>query len=148
MKILVLLHPLNNIEITNYFKYEPRFNEVFSRNNLHRIKDGAYLINLDDKNSKGTHWVSLFIDRSTGVHFDSFGIEYVPQEVLNKIKNKSINHNIFRIQDNESVTCGFYCIAFIGYMLAGKTLLDYTNLFSPNDYKKNDKIIYVYFKDK
>ena len=148
MKILVLLHPLNNIEITNYFKYEPRFNEVFSRNNLHRIKDGAYLINLDDKNSKGTHWVSLFIDRSTAVHFDSFGIEFVPQEVLNKIKNKSINHNIFRIQDNESVTCGFYCIAFIGYMLAGKTLLDYTNLFSPNDYKKNDKIIYVYFKDK
>ena len=44
--------------------------------------------------------------------------------------------------------CGFYCIAFIEYMLAGKTLLDYTNLFSPNDYKRNDKIIYKYFKDK
>ena len=44
--------------------------------------------------------------------------------------------------------CGFYCIAFIEYMLAGKTLLDYTNLFSPNDYKKNDKIIHKYFKEK
>ena len=44
--------------------------------------------------------------------------------------------------------CGFYCIAFIEYMVAGKSLLDYTNLFSPNDYKKNDKIIYKYFKDK
>ena len=44
--------------------------------------------------------------------------------------------------------CGFYCIAFIKYMLAGKTLLDYTNLFSPNDYKKNDKIIHKYFKEK
>ena len=44
--------------------------------------------------------------------------------------------------------CGFYCIAFIEYMLAGKTLLDYTNLFSPNDYKKNDKIIYKYFKNR
>ena len=44
--------------------------------------------------------------------------------------------------------CGFYCIAFIEYMLAGKTLLDYTNLFSPKDYKKNDKIIDKYFKDK
>ena len=44
--------------------------------------------------------------------------------------------------------CGFYCIAFIEYMLAGKTLLDYTNLFSPNDYKKNDTRIYKYFKDK
>ena len=44
--------------------------------------------------------------------------------------------------------CGFYCIAFIEYMIGGKTLLDYTNLFSPNDYKANDKIIYKYFKDK
>ena len=58
-----LLHPLNNIEITNYFNDEPRFNGVFSRNNLARIKDGAYVINLDDKNSKGTHWFSLFIHK-------------------------------------------------------------------------------------
>ena len=60
----------------------------------------------------------------------------------------SITHNIFRIQDNESIMCGFYCIAFIEYMLAAKTFLDYINLFSPNDYKKNDKIIYKYFQDK
>ena len=55
---------------------------------------------------------------------------------------------MFKIQDNESAMCGFYCITFIEYMLAGKILLDYTNLFSPNDYKKNDQIIYKYFKDK
>ena len=77
-----------------------------------------------------------------------FEIEYIPQEVLNKIKDKSITHKIFRIQDNESIMCGFYCIAFIEYMLAGKSLLDYTNLFSSNDYKKNDKIIYEYSKDR
>ena len=141
---MVLLHPLSNIEITNYFNYEPRFNGVFSRNNLPRIKDGAYVINLDDKNSKGTHWVSLFINKNTAVYFDSFEIEYIPQEVLIKVNDKSITHNIFRIQDNESFTCGFYCVAFIEYMLAEKTLLDYTNLFSLNDYKKNDKIIYTY----
>ena len=70
------------------------------------------------------------------MYLDSFGIEYIPQEVLNKIKDKSITHNIFRIQDNESIMCGFYCIAFIEYMLAGKTLLDHTNLFSQIDYKK------------
>ena len=52
------------------------------------------------------------------------------------------------MQDDDSVMCGFYCVAFIEYMLAGKTLLGYTNLFSPNDYKKNDKITYRYFKDK
>ena len=104
------------------------------------------MINLDDK--KGTHWVSSVIDKNVAVYFDSFGTEYIPQEVLSKIKDKSVTHNIFRIQDDDSITFGFYCISFIKYMLAGKTLLDYTNLFSLNDYKKNDKIIYKYFKDK
>ena len=62
------------------------------------------------------------------VHFDSFGIEYIPQEVLSKIKDKSTMHNILRIQNDDSIMSGFYCIALIEYMLAGKTLLDYTNL--------------------
>ena len=99
---------------------------LFLRNNLPRIKD---VINLDDKKSKGTHCVSLLIDRNTTAYFDSFETEYFPQEVLNTIRNKSITHNIFRIQANNSIICRFYCIAFIEYMLAGKTLLDYTNLF-------------------
>ena len=77
-------------------------------------------------------------------------MEYIPQEVLSKIRDKSITHNIFRIQDNDSIMCGFYCIAFIEYMFVGKTLSDYTNLFSANDY--NDKIILLiisikYFKE-
>ena len=71
--------------------------------NLPRIKHGAYVKNLDHKNSKGTHWVSLFIDRDLAVYFDSFGIEYIPLEVLDKIRDKSITHNIFSIQDNESI---------------------------------------------
>ena len=75
-------------------------------------------------------------------------MEYIPQELSNKIKDKSIIHNIFRIQDNVSIMCGFYFIAFIEKMFSGNTLLDYTNLFSPNDYKWNDRIIYKYFKDK
>ena len=52
------------------------------------------------------------------------------------------------MQDNDSIMCGFYCMAFIEYILSGKTLLDYTDLFSLNDYEKNDKIIYKYFKQK
>ena len=75
-------------------------------------------------------------------------MEYIPLEILDKIRDKSVTHNIIKIQDNESIMCGFYCIVFIEYMIAGKTLLDYTNLFSRNDSKKNDKIIYKYFKDK
>ena len=80
--------------------------------------------------------------------FNSCGIEYISQEVLNKIKDKYITQNIIRIQDDYSIICVFYCIAFIEYMLAENTLLDYTNLFSPNDYKKNVKTIYKYSKDK
>ena len=75
------------------------------------------------------------------VYFDSFGPEYISREVLNNINNKSITHNILRIQSDDSITCGFYCIAFIEYMVAGKTLLDYTKLFPTNDFKKKDKII-------
>ena len=88
----ILLHPLSNIEITNHFNYEPRFNGVISRNNLpnkQTIKNGAYVKNIDDKNSNGTHWISLFIGRNTALYFDSFGIECIPQEVLNKIRDKS-----------------------------------------------------------
>ena len=111
--------------------------------NLPSIKDGAYVINLDDKNSKRTHWVSFLIDRNAAVYFDSYRTEYIPQEVLNKIRDKSITYNMFKIQDNEFVMRGFYCIAFIECRLARKTLLDYTNFFCPNNYKNNDKIIYI-----
>ena len=124
-----------------YFNYKATFKVVFSRDNLPRIKDGAYVINFDDKQSKGTHWVSLFINKNTAVYFDSIGIEYIPQEVSSKIKDKSLARNIPRIQSDNSVMCGFYCIAFIEYMIVGKSLLDYPNLFSLNDYQKDDKII-------
>ena len=58
------------------------------------------------------------------VYFDFFGMEYIPQEIKSKIKDKSITHNIFRVQDDESIMCGFHCIALKEYMLTGKTLLD------------------------
>ena len=69
--------------------------------------------NRDDKKSRGTVWVSLFIEINTAVYFDSFEIEYIPQEILKKNKGKSIPHNIFRIQDDDFIKCGFYCITFI-----------------------------------
>ena len=78
----------------------------------------------------GFHYLPTKIQLCTWL----FGIEHIPQEVLNEIKDKLITHNVFRIQDNESIICGFYCIVFMEYMLVRKTLLDCT-LFSPNDYK-------------
>ena len=124
---LVLLHPLNNIKITNYFNYEPKFNGVFAKNSLPWIKDRANVKSPHDKNSKGTHWVSLFINKKNSCVLWFLWNWIYSQKLLNKIKDKPIIHNIFRIKDNESIMCGFYSIAFGEYMLAGKTFLDYTN---------------------
>ena len=141
-------HPLTNFEISEYFKNEPRFNGVYSRNNLPKtIKKGAYVINLDEYKNTGTHWVALFVKPKYTVYFDSFGIEHIPKEIKLTIGNKEIKANIFRIQAYDSIMCGYYCIEFINYMLEGKTLLDYTNLFSPNYFKKNDQSIKRIFKN-
>ena len=147
LKVLLRFHPLTNFEKSEYYKNEPRFNGVYSRNNLLKtLKKGAYVINLDEYENMGTHWVSLFVKPKYTVYFDSFGIEHIPKEIKHAIGNKEIKANIFRIQAYDSIMCGYFCIEFINYMLKGKTLLDYTNLFSPNDFKKNDQIIKRIFK--
>ena len=81
------------------------------------------------------------------IYFDSFGVEHIPKEIKNFIRNKNIKANIYRVQANNSIMCCYFCIGFIDFMLAGKTLIDYTNLFSPYDFDKNDQIIFSYFKD-
>ena len=89
-------HPLTNVEIQKY-KNEPRFNGVFSRNNLPKIiKDGSYVINLDEYADVGTHRIALFCNRNEIVYFNSFGVEHVPEEIKEFIGNKNIKANIFR----------------------------------------------------
>ena len=78
-------------------------------------------------------------------YFDSFGVEHIPKEIKTFINNKNIKTNIFRIQAYDSVMCGYFCIGFIDFMFKGKTLIEYTNLFSPNKFKKNDDIILNFF---
>ena len=139
------LHPLTNFEIQKYYENEPRFNGVYSRDNLpKKIKDGAYVINLDEYEDIGTHWIALFCKKKEIVYFDSFGVEHIPEEIKEFIRNKN-KANIFRVQANNSIMCGYFCIRFIDFMLEGKALIDYTNLFSPYDFNKNDKIILSYF---
>ena len=148
MEFLMPPQPLTNFEIQRYYQNEPRFNDVFSRNNLlKKIKVGAYVINLYEYADIGTHWIALFCNRNEIVYFDSFGVEHVPEEIKEFIGNKNIKANIFRVQANDSVMCGYFCIGFIDFMLAGKKLTDYTSLFSPYDFKKNDNIVLSYFKD-
>ena len=133
-------HPLTNFEIQEYYQNEPRFNGVFSRDNLpNSIRPkglGAYIINLDEYNDIGTHWVALYVNNKTIIYFDSFGVEHIPREIMKFI---------YGIQAYDSIMCGYFCIGFINFMFNGNSLIDYTNLFSPNDLKKNDDIILKYF---
>ena len=101
-----------------------------------KIKDGAYVINFDEYADVGTHWIALFCNRNEIVYFDSFGVEHVPEEIKEFVGNKNIKANIFRVQANDSVMCGYFCIGFIDFMLAGKKLTDFTSLFSPYGFEK------------
>ena len=83
LKIFLLpLHPLTNFEIQNYYKNEPRFNGVYSRGNLPKIKDGVYVINLDEYTDIGTHWIALYVKNNEIIYFDSFGVECIPKDIL------------------------------------------------------------------
>ena len=114
---------------------------------LKKIKDGVYVINLDEYADVGKHWIALFCNRCEIVYFNSFGVEHIPEEIKEFIRNKNIKAYIFRVQANNSVMCGYFCIGFIDFMLASKKLTDFTTLFFPYDFDKNDKIIICYFKD-
>ena len=145
MRFIMPPHPLTNFKIQKYYQNEPKFNAVYSRNYLpKKIKDGVYVINIDEYAEVGTHWISLFCEI---VCFDSFGVEHVPDEIKEFVGNKNINANNFRVQANDSVMCGYFCTGFIDFMLAGKKLTDFTSMFSPYDLKKNDNIVLSYFKD-
>ena len=107
------------------------------------IKNGAYIINHDEYADVGTHWTALCVKNNEAVYFDSFGVEHVPKESkiywTYKHQNKHIQ-STSRQFDN----VWYFCIAFCDFMFAGRSLIDFTSLFSPYDFKKNDKIIFVY----
>ena len=131
----MLPHPLTSFEIQKYYQNEPRFNGVYSRDNLSdEIKDGAYVINLDEYSNIGTHWTALYVSNNDVTYFNNFGVEHIPNEIKTFISNKEIKTNIFKIQAYDSILCRYFCIGFINFMPAGKTLIDFTNLFSPNNF--------------
>ena len=122
------------------------FNGGYSRDNLPKLKDRAYIINLDEYSDIRTHWVALWVDNNNVTYFDSFGVEQIPKEIKAFIgRSLSITTNIFRIQAYDLVMCGYFCSGFISFMLKGKSLTEFTNLFSPNNFKKNDEIIFKSF---
>ena len=80
------------------------------------------------------------------IYFDSFGVEHILKGIKTFIGNKNIITNIYRIQANDSIMCGYFCTGFTDFMLKGKSLLDYIDLFSPNIYQKKKKIILQYLQ--
>ena len=95
----------------------------------------------------------MYLKNNDITYFDSFGVEHIPKEIkafINRssssaLKNRNIKTNIFRVQAYDSIMCGYFCIGFINFMFKGKSLTEYRNLFSPNDFKKNDDTILNYF---
>ena len=94
----MLPHPLTNFKIQKYYQNEPKLNDVYSINNLPKIKDRTYIINLDEYESIGTHWIPLYVNANNIVYFDSFAVEHIPKRIRKFIGNKSIIINIYRIQ--------------------------------------------------
>ena len=113
-----------------------------------KIKYGAYVVNLDEYFDIGTHWIALYVNKKTVTYFNSFGIDHIPKEFKKFLSNRNIITNIYRIQNYDLIMCGYFCTGFIDYMFKGKCLTDYTNLFSLNNFKKNDDIILNYFLNK
>ena len=111
-----------------------------------QIKDGAHVINFVEYESIGTHWIALYVNGNNVTYFDVFGVEHIPKEIKRFLGNKNIIRKIYRIQVNYSIMCECFCIGFIDFMLEVKSLLDDTNLFSPNHYERTIKIRLKYFQ--
>ena len=88
----------------------------------------------------------MYIKNNEVIYFDSFGVEHVPKEIKRFIGHKNTKTNILRIQADDSIMCGYFCIGFIDFALAGRSLIDFTSLFSPYDFTKNDDIILSCFQ--
>ena len=91
----MLSHPLTNFEKQKYYQKKPKFNGVYSRNNLPETKDRTYVINLDEYRSIGTHWIALYVNAKKVTYFDSFGVKHIPKEIRKFIGNKKFKKKIF-----------------------------------------------------
>ena len=87
----------------------------------------------------------MYLKNNDITYFDSFGVEYITEKIIKLMGRKNVIANIFRIQAYDSIMCGYFCIRFIDFMFKGKALAEYTYLFSPNDFKRNDDISLNYF---
>ena len=111
-------HPLTNFKIQKYYQNETKFNGAYSRNNLSKKNDGTCIINLDEYESIETHSIALYVNVT---YFDSFEVEYIQKKITKFIGNKNIITNIYRMQAYNSITCEYFSIWFIDFILKGKS---------------------------
>ena len=112
----MLPHALTNFEIQKYYQNELKRNDVYSINNLPKIKDNTYVINLDEYESIGSHRIASYMNHYNVTCLDSFRVKYIPKEIKTFIDNKNITTRLYRIQPNDSITCGYICTLFIDFM--------------------------------
>ena len=105
-------HPLTNFEIQNYYKNEPRFNGVYSRDNLPKIKNGAYVINLDEYADIGTHWIALYVKNNEVIYFYSFGVVYIPKEIKRFIGQKTPKQTLLEYKQ----AIHYYVVIFVFFL--------------------------------
>ena len=120
----MLSHSLTNFETRKYYLNKPKFNGVYSINNLLKIKDGEYAINLDEYKSIETHWIALYVNGNNVTYFGSFEVEHILKEIKKFIGSKNITTNIYRIQAYASIMCRYFCIGFTDFILEGESLLE------------------------
>ena len=130
-------YSLTNFEIQEFYQEEPRFNGVYSRDNQPRIKDRAYVININEYSGIETHQIALNVQVNDVTYFDSFVIKYSPKEIKKLVGNKNIKINIFRIQKCDLIMCGHVCIVFINFMLAKKDLVQKCNAYETHNIYPN-----------
>ena len=114
----MLPHPLTNLEISKYYKKEPKLNGVYSRNSFPEKQDGGYVINFDELESLGTQWIALYVngDNTSAIcdatYFDTFWDEHIPKEMKNNHRKQKYK-KIYRTQAYISIMGGYICIGFV-----------------------------------
>jgi hypothetical protein len=139
-------YPISNFDILTFMKQKKiPFNDVIMRDEFNENTPyGNYIINLDDLQGPGSHWVAYIYTPNVSYYFDSFGI-IPPSEIINYSKCSKLLYNNFIIQEKYSILCGWYCINFINYMMKSKTLNkevyeSFTHQFQNNEHV-NDSIV-------
>ena len=121
-KALISPHPSTNFELKEYFENEPRFYGVYFRDNLSKtIKNGTYVINLDEHADVSTYWIALNVKINEVIYF--------LEEIKRFIGHKNTKTDIFGIQADNSIMCGYFCTGFINFIFAERSLIDFTSLF-------------------